>query len=176
MSRVRTEWFTIGGFSRFASRRDLEICLGAVKPLKIDPILDSSCYATGKWAVLIPNMNNIQLRNTMAIKNNKVTCAVLGKDEFNLLKLASKNGITDCTVRFKNVQCDVDVDELRYFLQDFELDSGSDAVTPFLFDKKVSTNQYLVNFASPEEAERAVLEKCFTAMDGIPIQMHWYNC
>lgn len=174
---VKADWFVIGGFTRFASRRDLEMIMGTQRILKVDPILDANCCSTGKWAVLLPAIHITALRTNIIPRNSKVTATPLSKDDFNHLKLASRSGITECTVRFKNVPNEIGIDELRFFLQEYNLEDSPNAILPFQMDhKKQSSQQFLVNFASPEDAERVVLEKCFTLLEGTPVQMMWYNC
>ena len=173
---LKTEWYGVGGFTRFASRRDLEMCLGDIKPLRVDPILDVNMCSSGKWAVLLPITNCSIVKNIIAGKNPKATCAPLKKDDFNGLRLASKFGISDCTVRFRNVPSEVGIDELRFFLQDYTLIDGPLAITPVQFERRQPFNQYLINFTTSEDAERVVLEKCFTLLEGAPVQMLWYNC
>ena len=173
---LKTEWYGIGGFTRFASRRDLEMCLGDIKPLRVDPILDVNMCSSGKWAVLLPITNFNTVKTIIFGKNPKATCAPLTKDDFNALRLASKFGITDRTVRFKNVPSEVGIDELRFFLQDYSLVDGPLAITPVQFERRQPFNQFLINFTTSEDAERVVLEKCFTLLEGAPVQMLWYNC
>lgn len=175
---LRAEWFGIGGFTRFASRRDLEIALGDLKPLKADPILDTDFNTTGRWAVLLPVTNVSIVKNALAAQNLKATCAMLSKDGHNNLKLASRCGISDHTVRLKNVPAEVGIEELRFFLQDYNLDDGPNAITPLQGERerRQPFHQYFVNFATAEDAERVVLEKCYSILEGAPIQMIWYNC
>ena len=175
---IRAEWFGIGGFTRFASRRDLEIALGELKPLRADPILDINFNSTGRWAVLLPVTNVSLVKNALASQNLKATCAMLNKDDHNNLKLASRCGISDCTVRLRNVPAEVGIEELRFFLQDYNLEDGPNAITPLQGEKerRQPFHQYFVNFASAEDAERAVLEKSFALLEGSPVQMTWYNC
>ena len=173
---VKADWYIVGGFTRFASRRDLEMSLGNLQPLKVDPILDVNCYTTGKWAVLLPSINVVALRTSITHRNPKAIINLITKEDFSHLKLASKSGISDCTVRFKNVPPELGIDELRFFLQDYNLEEGPHAIIPFQMDKKQPNQHFLINFASPEDAERVVLEKCFTLLEGNPVQMMWYNC
>lgn len=174
---VIAEWYSIGGFSRFASRKDLDMALGDLQPLKVDPILDMHLYATGKWAVLLQIPNPYILRGLLTTNSPRATCTMLNKEDFLKLKFASSIGITNCSVRFRNIPCEVGIEELRYFLQEFKLDEGSDAIMPFHQDKSGKAfNHFIVKFVSPEEAERVVIEKCFTMIEGTPVQMFWYNC
>jgi hypothetical protein len=174
---LAAEWYTIGGFSRFASRKDLDMALGDLQPLKVDPILDVQLYASGRWAVLLSVPNLHILRGLLAKTNPKATCTVLHKDEFAKLKMASACGITNCSVRFRNVPSEVGVEELRYFLQEFKLEEGPNDIMPFHQERSGKAfNHFIVKFANPEEAERVVLEKCYTMIEGTPVQMFWYNC
>lgn len=174
---VAAEWYSIGGFSRFASRKDLEMVLGDLQPLKVDPILDSQLYASGRWAVLLQVPNPHVLRGLLAKNNPKATCSMLNKEDFVKLRMASSCGITNCSVRFRNIPCEVGIEELRYFLQEFKLEEGPNDILPFHQEKSAKAfNHFIVKFANPDEAERVVLEKCFTMIEGTPVQMFWYNC
>lgn len=174
---VAAEWYSIGGFSRFASRKDLDMVLGDLQPLKVDPILDVQLYACGKWAVLLQVPTPHILRGLLAKNNPRATCTMLNKEDFVKLRIASSCGITNCSVRFRNVPSEVGIEELRYFLQDFKLEQGPNDILPFHQERSGKAfNHFIVKFANPEEAERVVLEKCYTMIEGTPVQMFWYNC
>ena len=176
-TQVKSEWFSITGFSKWASRKDLDLALGDLESLKVDPILDSHLFATGKWAVLFPAINRTVIQHALAANNPKVIATSLSGEEMNNSRLASRNGITNRTVRFRNVPSEIGVEELRYFLQDYNLEDSVNAIVPLMSERNSKgQNHYLVNFSSADEAERVVLEKCFTMLEGIPIQMFWYNC
>jgi hypothetical protein len=176
-TQVKSEWFSISGFSKWASRKDLDLALGDLESLKVDPILDSQLFSSGKWAVLFPGISRSEVQKIVSSNNPKVIAVPLTGEELNNCRLASRNGITNCTVRFRNVPTDIGVEELRYFLQDYNLEESVNAVVPLMSEKNAKgQNHYLVNFSSPDEAERVVLEKCFTMLEGVPIQMFWYNC
>ena len=176
-TQVKAEWFSVTGLSKWASRRDLDLALGDLEALKVDPILDSNLFASGRWAVQFPMISRSELQQTLAANNPKIVVSPLSAEDVKTSRLASRNGITSRTVRFRNVPSDIGVEELRYFLQDYNLEDSVNAIIPLLSEKNnKGQNHFLVNFSSADEAERLVLEKCFTMLEGVPIQMFWYNC
>lgn len=171
----------ISGFSRFASRTDLELCLGDIKPLIVDPLLDVNLYPTGKWALQLSPADFHQLRTR--IKNREMRdLKLLSIDNANnpeLDRTARKFQISNRTVRFTRVHKDCGPNEINFFLQDFDLEKSNNAIILISKDHATSAkifSHYLVNFATPEEAERAVFEKCFATFEGYPVQMFWYHC
>lgn len=176
-TQVKSEWFSVTGLSKWASRRDLDLALGDMEALKVDPILDTNLFASGRWAVQFPMISRIELQQTLAANNPKIVVFPLSAEDVKTSRLASRNGITNRTVRFRNVPSDIGVEELRYFLQDYNLEDSVNAIVPLLSERNnKGQNHFLVNFSSADEAERLVLEKCFTMLEGVPIQMFWYNC
>ena len=59
-STMTEKWCSINGFSKFSSRKDLELCLMDVRPTLIDPILGNNMFPTGKWAVLMPDSDSCE--------------------------------------------------------------------------------------------------------------------
>lgn len=174
---AKAEWFAVGGFSRFASRKDLDMALGNLNPIRVDAILDIHLYASGNWAVLLPSDSKHETRKIIHANNPRTTCVQLSQVDFNSLRLASKSGLSNRSVRFRNVPAEIGIEELRYFLQDYNLSDGPNDICPFNNERGSKIfNHYIVNFATAEEAERVVLEKCFTVLAGTPVQMFWYSC
>jgi hypothetical protein len=178
-----SKWYSVNGFSKFASRKDLELCLGDVQPISVDPILDPNLYPTGRWAILLPNdIVNVVKSQIYERMGKRVYClGPFRNSQKEQLRTASRYGITNRTVRFRNVHRSIGPDELRFFLRDYGVASGNEAIQkiPTFWSTAQKTPQfshYLVHFQNSEEAERLVIEKCFANLEGQPIQMLWYNC
>jgi hypothetical protein len=173
------KWVIISGFSRFASRTDLDICLGDFKPLSIDPLLDAHLYPTGKWAIQLGNGDSFhRLKQSLNNPESK-DIKVLQEDSVTILdESAFKHNICNRTVRFRNVHKDIGPDEISFFLQDFDLEKSAYPIRSIenQSDPQKRSSHYLVNFATSEEAERVVFEKSFAMFEGIPVQLFWYHC
>jgi hypothetical protein len=177
------KWYSVNGFSRFASRRDLDLCLGEFKPHAIDPILDPYLYPTGRWAVLLHKDTVELVRHQVNERmGNRAFCMGPFKHgQKAQMRTASRFGISSNSVRFRNVHRNIGLDELRFFLSDYNLSTECEPIykVPMYWtsgQKAPPFSHYVVHFESPEEAERIVLEKCFSNFEGQPVQMLWYNC
>jgi|Transcript_26805 hypothetical protein len=173
------KWVVISGFSRFASRTDLEICLGDVKPHSVDPLLDANLFPNGKWAFQLGEGDTFhKLRNHLNNTPENKDIKVVQADSATMLgERAFDNNISNRTVRFRNVHRDIGPDEIAFFLQDFDLEKSAHAIRSIINQKDPNgRSHYLVNFATSEEAERVVFEKSFAMFEGIPVQMFWYHC
>ena len=119
------KWYSINGFSKFSSAKDLELCLDDVRPLAMDPILDANMYPTGKWALLLPDSASVdQLQHRIQERmSTRVYLNALRDKQIDSLRTASKYGISSRCVRLRNVHRDIKEDELRFFLRDYALSS-----------------------------------------------------
>lgn len=177
------KWYSINGFSKFSSRKDVELCLVDATPLSIDPILDNNMYPTGKWAVLLPSDGSVD-RLEQHIKermNSRVYLNALRDNQIDDLRTASKYGITNRCVRLRNVHREVNIDVLRYFLRDYTLSSESNAIEMLPLTSRLTKNKaipqfchFMIRFESASEAERMVQEKCFSVFEGYQIQAHLF--
>jgi hypothetical protein len=184
-SKTDSSWISISGLSSFASRKDIDHILKDldIDPLLVDPILSRSLFPTGEWAILQNNSDILQLQNKLKDKiENSVVLSAIKEDQFKQFRhlLASHNSISNRTVRLRNVPIDVQVPELKFFFQEYQLEESESAIV--LMQSNDQNKQikkkfvhYMVNFATPEEAERVVFEQYSIMFDGFPVQMHWYQ-
>lgn len=89
-----------------------------------------------------------------------------------LIRPASAYGISASTVRLRNVRYNVGLDSIKFFFREFEL--GPKEIERISTD--IRLNQYLVHFASPAEAERAVHSLNLKVAAGNVMHLLWYQC
>ena len=183
-STMTEKWCSINGFSKFSSRKDLELCLMDVRPTLIDPILGNNMFPTGKWAVLMPDSDSCErLKAQLKGRNFRIYLNILRDNQIDNLRTASKYGITNRSVLLRNVHKDVRADELRYFLRDYAISVDNNAIEMLPISSRLTKStlppkfvHYMVRFETASEAERMVQEKCFSVFEGYQIQAHWYHC
>jgi len=170
--REPSRWVCIGGFMRFAARRDLELVLGDLKPLQVDALLDFHHNPTGRWAVLMPDSVTAEkLRTHLAERSSRrLTVQTFTTHEFKQLPLASKYGISSSCVRVKNLRLDTRFENVEFFFQDFAL--AGKRITRFSKDG----SSYMVHFATPAEAERCMQTAHFGNFEGSRMDLMWYQC
>jgi hypothetical protein len=162
--------FIISGFSRFVSRQDLVGKLGAMTPTMIEPLLDPTYTPVGKYLVkFAPQCPIDSFRLEFNNSNrNKLNISVAPSSMEWIL--ASTLAITDCTVRCKILALKYETDDMLQLFEGFALRRNGIRKIPG------ETFYFLIDFASPEEAQRAVIEKGFTNLRGHPIELYWYQC
>jgi hypothetical protein len=190
-SSGKHKWYVLSGFSNFCTRFDLEMVLGTeIQPLAIDPLLDRNLYPSGKYALLLTNSQFEKLKSLLRSK---------GSDKYNLYddsilknwKRSSLYNITTSTIRTRFKPENIALEDLEYFLEGYQLANNSNnSNIPVICKLKdlptnsSSTNssggngfnsQYLIQLASPSEAERVLMEKDGTMIDGVPVSFLWYQ-
>jgi len=180
------EWAVISGFSKFASRRDLDLALGEhVQPLRVDALLDQHRYFLGSWLLCLDKSKCTveDLQQQLKAPPQTTGTEPMGKLELkgvlytpgqpsSKYRLASELGITGCTVRLRNVRYNMGIDALLFFFRDFDLGPGG--IEKIAMDTRF--NQYLVHFRSPAEAERAMNVLNLKTASGNAMHLIWYTC
>lgn len=154
-------WYIIRGFSRFASRFDLELVLGEHKPDQVEPLLVSELLLpTGKYGILMTDPEKAEsLRRYLNKKfsNQKYT---LSPEPYPLsdskMVLAINKGITRSTVRLSSIDKRMNPAGLLNWLDGFTLRKENPVE---LFLRKKDRELYLIHCTSPEEAQRLVASR-----------------
>lgn len=169
-------WCTVNGFSRFASRNDLWLSIGDINLTRIDPILDYNLFPTGRWAIELSRNDDLKLlKENLKGRAASITAFQLYENEIKQVNVASKFGISQRTVRLRNVPLDIGSDALKFAFKDFRILEWKNNTIKGFGSRRISTDIFL-EFETPEEAERAVQEKLLSEVRDIKLQMIWYNC
>lgn len=166
----------ISGFNAFVNRKDLHAVLGKHKPLIIDPLLDANNYATGIYHLSFQHESEIDELSDHVTQLNEdekfhPKLSVF-RDGDNLYKLSSSlaKNVTNRTVRVRLAVKTTNKDGLRTFFSKFDLSDEE------IFSvQRAYMSHFLVQFSSPEEAERAVAEKNLLPISGREVQLFWYQ-
>ncbi len=159
----------ISGFSRFCNREDLNDVLGGIVPLKIEAVLDPTHYPSGKYQLLLKDKETYEALRMSVNENHLNRFSVLLAPEE--LKLSdSKINVTSRSVRCKDLSKTLDVNNIAMIFENYGVSVNGVTRLP----NEIST--FLINFESPEEAERAVIEKSQYLVMGRRLQLFWYQC
>lgn len=169
-------WCVISGFSPFSTRQDLEQVLKGVQPLAVDPLLDQQYFPTGKYAIRLTHQAAHKLRESL--RQQYPPKHILHDHQFmKAYRRSSSVGVTDCSVRTRSLPREVGIEALEYFFEGYQL---QDRGIVRLLDhwganKRTQSNQFLIQFASPSEAERAVIENDGAQIEGDNLSLHWFQ-
>eukprot|EP01039_Chlorochromonas_danica_P005770 gene5770-6354_t len=181
-------WYILHGFSPFASRVDLELILGSVKPLKVDPLVDEKLYPVGKYGLYLPPATAVTFRETLREKYGKrlfLTDRYLVKP----WQRSSYFDISNNTVRCSGMLRDLTIDALAAPFEKFDVrkdgfvrfgtliqELTAKRKRPWNVNPKLAST-FLIQFESAMEAERATLELDGTLIDRDmnKISMFWYH-
>ena len=162
------------GFSRFASRKDvLKIFHTEFLPSHVDPILDWNYLPTGDYLFKPPVGCSLELFRSHINKSYLNQYAVSVAENASRYIVASSMRVSHCTVRCKVLNTKADLDDLHWIFEDYGLQNNG--------IKKITgmnhvNNIYFMYFVSPQEAERAVIEKSCELVRGEKMELHWYQC
>jgi hypothetical protein len=174
-TKKTSNWFFLSGFKKFTSRKDVERYLLEVKYKKITALVDNNLDLTGNWAFQLnedSDQNYEEIYNLTVGKRSKnnIGMARMSRDiKDRKLYLASEKGIDNKCLLLKYSTLALGLDELNMLFENFELDQ----TVPFI--KINNSTDYIVKFADSSEARRAVLEKCFTPINGTKCSLIWYD-
>ena len=192
---VAHDWVIVSGFTKFASRRDLDLALGKrLQPavVKVEALVDKHSYFQGEWLLGLDHSkcSADEFRRRLARRSvddeadpligaptdrlevKRVSYSPGGANNNPNLRLASALGITGSTVRLRNVRYNLGMDALLFFFREFEL--GPRGIEKVQMDNRF--NQYLVHFRSPAEAERAMSTVNLKVASGNVMHLIWYSC
>jgi len=167
-----------------------------VRPVRVEAMVDSQSYFHGAWLLsldrsvcgfdclrqhllrprVMPGSAAANEPNALVgvptdkLTVKRVTYVPGGRN--NNIYLASDLGITDCTVRLRNVRYNLGMDAVLFFFRDFQL--GPRRIEKLKLDHRL--NQYLVHFRTPAEAEKAMSMLNLKVASGNVMHMIWYNC
>jgi RNA recognition motif-containing protein len=173
---------------RFASRKDLNFVLDDLDPIQVDPILDHNSFPVGKFLLTLENESQVKvLQSNISHKMPKrLQATSISSRQLNAFNTANKKGISGKTVRLRNIPSSVSESDLRFYFDGFSIKKDgfrkileSDRMGMSESSKTKSynlkfNNQYLVDFESEVEAERAVREKNFGMLEGSLLQLYCY--
>jgi hypothetical protein len=173
------------GFSRYSARSDVESAFAPFTVKNIDPILDEKFYPTGKFIVECATVYDIKKMNSrLAARFGSLYNLYLDYEIPTPFQKASKLNITPCSIKislFQKFNTQLDCAAL---FEDFDIVS-SEKLKSVELQPTADTNtieaskffhDYIVNFSSPEEAERAVSEYNGINVNGCRASMFWYQC
>ncbi len=163
----------VTGFSRFASRKDVLKIFKEFIPSHLDPILDGNYLPSGDYLFKLPVGYSLELFRSHINKSYLNQHAVSIADNASRYIAASSMKVSHCTVRCKVLNTKTDLDDLHWIFEDSGL--RNNGITKITGINHVN-NIYLVHFASPQEAERAVTEKSCELVRGEKLELHWYQC
>lgn len=170
---VDTElWVALSGFSRLATRRDLMNFIDNVIEVDgVDPILNNHAYPCGKWVLRVRNEDSITVLKKKVDQRSSLSLSKLTYTKH--LSRASRLGISNCTVRLRNVPHEIGQEELIYFFQDFGLRPNPFQVKNLNGETLNDTS--FIHFISEQEAMRAMYLKNFHVLQGKSLNMIHYN-
>ena len=107
----------------------------------------------------------------------KLSCQLQNESNIKHFTLASKDGISNKTIRMSRVHSRCTEDVIRLFFADYDIPNGSikklpSDKPPYHPDKTV---EYVINFSTSYEAERAVRDKNFGYLYSLPVTLEYYN-
>ena len=170
----------ITGFSKFTSRRDLQLVLGEHKPCVIDPILNHSHQLFGAYSLKFSTTeesNNFRKFAAKSFRNKTplgMTYKVKGPlwlaENLHLVR-ASSARITNKTLRVESTQRNMHSQHLLNLLEDYGI-CKNDINTRFYYEGKY----VLVTFPTPEDAERAQVELDRSEFQHYQLKITSYDC
>lgn len=181
--------YCVSGFMRFASRKDLNFALDDLNPIQVDPILDHNSFPVGKFLIILEDESQVQiLKSNITNKMSKrLQITPISSKQLNAFNTANKKGISGKTVRLRNISSNITESDLRYYFDGFKIEEKgfrkilenarlgiNESSKTKSYNLKFN-NQYLVDFESEYEAERAVREKNFGMLEGSILQMYCYQ-
>lgn len=181
-SRQKQLKVIVSGFSRFACRQDLLNVLGPIKPISIDPMLDKSHYFVGKYHLTLPMSQNLEVLRKHLDDNWKQTGDGLAITKYSATMymfdpmqsvLSSALHITQNTIKVKMMRKGITIDELYLIFENYDLRIPRGKAIEWI---PQSDANYLVHFATPEEAERAIVEQSKASACDEIIQLCHYSC
>ena len=171
LSVAETSWYLVSGFTRWASRKDIEQFTTDMNPITLDPVLDNQLLPKGGWVLELDDKVKyeslkVSLKDFCSPRQFNVFLLTTG--EMEKLERASKHGISRHTVRIWNVHEELRLESLKFLLRDYKITRWG--------IKNNYPNEYFIELETPEEAERLIQEKWLTNVLGKDMQMIWYSC
>ena len=178
-SNSETVWIKLFGLSRYSSRRDVvDICKN-LQPIALDPYIDMRYQMTGEWALQIPKMYSSQdnLRNIVTANNSRFDLRFRYIDNIATLNsnLASKKNITNSTIIARKLVKAVKVDHLINVFERYQFATIALPVIQVTHNDHEDYNDFIIHFATPQEAQRATIEKCIMSVEGRTLELFWYD-
>lgn len=165
----RSKWRLLKGFNTFTSVKDVQAVLRKANiDAVLDPMLNKHYYLNGKWAIRFEDVADIRKLNATLNSHQKLeTMTPIDANAF----YASSFGITNRTVKVRDLRGNVRPSDLLYILEDFEV-SQRDLNCVY---KNAFTMQYLIHFKTAELAQRFVFEKNQTYVNDRIINVIYYD-
>lgn len=163
-----TVWYVVSGLTKFSNRKDIEkLCLD-LKPVRVECFINDEYQQTGEWAIRIPKKNKIvEIFNKMS---NITYRKIVYDNDLYKFPIAYHKGITNRCICVRNVDKSVTSDQVLYLFEKYQL-----ATTPVWTVKLHDYNEFLIEFTSSEEAERAALENTHLSIEGVSTSIHWFD-
>ena len=146
LAKEKAQWCILSGFTRFASRQDLNLVLGDVKPLNIDPVLDANIFSTGRYALKFGSTQEVLLlgNHIKGTFPGRYELKSATQKEVSVLTRASQYSISDCTIRLRYVQPKVTIQDLACLFEDFLVQP--EGIIPLALND--GNKHFLVHFAN----------------------------
>jgi len=166
------EWCYGIGFSKFTSRKDIELILGNHKPIMIDPLLLlTNNYFSGCYGFCF--QSSAEIRSFKASCFSRKDLKIYASSWVHTKRLvgASLQNVSACTLRLGVITNAVDPDQLAHFFETYGLRRDG-----IIRVNRGGASHYLLHFDSPEEAERALVEKNMDHCQGQEMHLMMYPC
>ena len=117
---------------------------------------------------------NIKISKTL---HPRLTCQLLNDNQVKNILTVHKLGITNKTVRMSRVHSKCSDEIIRLFFSDYDIPAGNIKLLPK--DRPPNhpdkTVDYVINFSTSYDAERAIRDKNFCYLNSLPIVLEHFN-
>lgn len=167
----RASWYILSGFSRAVHRLDLDSVLGDVRPLKVEPLLDSKFFTSGHYALQLRSDQHDSLKAQL-LENYKHKFK-LQKDgnEYRNYYRYSEFKIDSRTVRIRGYRNNIPPKQLYYLYNNFNLRRRE----PVRVIKVGEQILCFLHFLTPQDAERFAAEKGHDKIDDREVAAFHYH-
>lgn len=169
-SSYTDKYLLIDGLRKFSNREDITSALGKHTFTSAYQVLGGSLLPTGSWVVEFKYADELHSCRAFLRNSSLCTSRFITHNEFTKLTTTASARISNRTVLF-GASPDIGFKEVIYFFSSYHLASSD----PIRLTSHGSNRYFFVEFETPEEAERAVIEKISSNIGGEKPLLHWYD-
>ena len=188
--------FVLSEFSPLSCHRDvtklLQACDVNMENIVVkDFYLNSNMFPTGDWVISVKN-GDPQIKSKLKDALRKHPFGIINQNvDINNAILATNFAITESSVLLYNIPMAVTTDEIDYMFENFKrasrgmmkitlqnwenLENSTSVATNQSFLPAATTQSFLMNFETPKEAQKALIQKNGVSVSGNTLRMFWYN-
>jgi hypothetical protein len=182
--------FVLSEFSPLSCHRDvtklLQACDVNMENIVVkDFYLNSTMIPTGDWVISIKN-GDLQIKSKLKDALRKHPFGIINQNvDINNATLATNFAITESSVLLYNIPMAVTTDEIDYMFENFKrasrgmmkitLQNWENLENSTSFLPTATTQSFLMNFETPKEAQKALIQKNGVSVSGNTLRMFWYN-